>query len=491
LRRSEKWGHENAEYSISPPETARNLIFSLKFETKRVVYHLPSLGLNVSTQAQLAPRDPIAIPKEPPARGLRENRAGPLVLVVNTEAVTLEALQLTLEFEGFTVHQAPAPAPALALLEREDFAVVLADHELLMRDQSDLLSRAAIRQPYASIVALSSVFAVNQAMAQVSAGRIFGFVTKPWLREELIATIAAGAATAHTRKENAGLQQELRDLNHHAAQLQLRIEDLDAELSAKLRTLQTQGQLRQRGLEDAQHFCHHLLASRHPALAARSQHLLAIVHKITRLDGFNPESARRLVLAAAVCDLGMIGFEPALLERVLGNSSALTDADTETYETHPILSHNLACHFDSDPIVAEIVRNHHEHFDGSGFPAGIKGDAIPWLARCLAVAVYLVEKPVPHPAALEHLLAQAGRALDPAAVNLFFRIPNLVGDAALFRAPQPGRPGIGQSPVAPVFSLEGGAFNLDTSLTTQDLVKKLAPPIDRSAQLGQRLQTLG
>ena len=180
-----------------------------------------------------------------------------------------------------------------------------------------------------------------------------------------------------------------------------------------------------------------------------------------------------------------------MLERILGQTASLSDADTETYETHPILSHNLACHFDPDPVVAEIVRNHHEHFDGSGFPAGIKGDAIPWLARCLAVAVHIVEKPVPHPAALEHLLAQAGRTLDPAAVDLFFRIPNLVGDAALFRAPQPGQPSSGQSQAAPVFSLEGRALHLDTSLTTQDLVKKLAPPIDRSTQLGQRLQTLG
>ena len=91
----------------------------------------------MSTQTQLAARDPIVIPGVPPARGRKEDRACPLVLVVNTDAVTLEALQLTLEFEGFTVHQAPAPAPALALLEREDFAVVLADHELLLRDQSD------------------------------------------------------------------------------------------------------------------------------------------------------------------------------------------------------------------------------------------------------------------------------------------------------------------------------------------------------------------
>ena len=134
------------------------------------------------------------------------------------------------------------------------------------------------------------------------------------------------------------------------------------------------------------------------------------------------------------------------------------------------------------------MRNHHENFDGSGFPAGIKGDAIPWLARCLAVAVHLVEKPVPHPAAIEHLLAQAGRTLDPAAVNLFCRIPNLVGDAALFRAPHPGA---GQPLATPLYSLEGSTFNLDTSLTTQDLVKKLAPPVDRSTQLGQRLQTLG
>ena len=62
----------------------RGTYFLLKFETKRVVYHLPSLGLNVSPQTQLAPRDPIAIPEAPPSRGLRENRAGPLVLVVNT-----------------------------------------------------------------------------------------------------------------------------------------------------------------------------------------------------------------------------------------------------------------------------------------------------------------------------------------------------------------------------------------------------------------------
>jgi len=445
----------------------------------------------VFTKSQSAPRNPLAIPRAPLVYGRREHRASPLVLVVNSDAVTLEALQLTLEFEGFAVHHAQTSAPALALLEHEDFAVVLADHELLDQHEHDLLNRTAIRQPYASIVALSSVFTVNQAMEQVREGRLFGFVTKPWLREELIATVAAGVVTAATRKENASLQQELRDLNQNAVQLQFRIDALGTELGTKLQSLKAAGQLQQRGLEDALHFCHHILSSRSPRLAARSQHLVTIVRKFSQLDSFTPEAARRLLLAASLCDLGMIGFDQSLLERIQSGFANLSESDADTYETHPILSHNLACHFDPDPVVAAIVRSHHEHFDGSGFPEGLKGDAIPWLSRCLAVAVHVVDNVAPHPAALEAVIAQSGRTLDPAAVTLFCRIPSLVDDPALFRTPLPSEIPSNLSLVAPVYGDKAGSFHLDSKLTTEDLVKKLAPPIDRSTQLGQRLHVLG
>jgi hypothetical protein len=187
----------------------------------------------------------------------------------------------------------------------------------------------------------------------------------------------------------------------------------------------------------------------------------------------------------------MIGFDQGLLERIQSGFANLSESDAETYETHPILSHNLACHFDPDAAVAEIVRNHHERFDGSGFPDGLKGETIPWLARCLAVAVHVVDNTAPHPAALEAVIAQSGRALDPAAVTLFCRIPSLVDDPALFRTPLPSEIPAGLTLAAPLYGDRAGAFHLDSKLTTEDLVKKLAPPIDRSTQLGQRLQVLG
>lgn len=444
----------------------------------------------MSIKTQSGPRDPIAIPGEPYIYGRLEDRASPRVLIINADAVTLEALQLTLEFEGFGVHQAATSAPALALLEHEDFAVVLADHELLEQQEQDLLKRTAIRQPFASIVALTSVFSVNRAMEQVSAGHLFGFVTKPWLREELIATISAGAATATTRKENAGLRQELRDLNHSTTQLQMRIDSLGVELGAKLLALKSAGQLRQRSLESALQFCHHFLAYRNPLLAARSQQLVAIARKFSQLESFTPEAARQLVLGAALCDIGMVGFDHALLEQVNTGFASLTETETETYETHPLLSYNLASHFDPDPLVATLARNHHECFDGSGFPEGLKGDAIPWLARCLAVAVQWVEQASPHPAALEAVIAQSGRTLDPAAVNLFCRIPSLVDDPELFRTPLARELLNNLNLTAPLYGPESAALKFDRKLSTGDLLKKLAP-IDRSTQLGQRLQVLG
>lgn len=428
---------------------------------------------------------------EPYIYGRLEDRASPLVLIINADAVTLEALQLTLEFEGFGVHQAPTSAPALALLEHEDFAVVLADHELLEQQEQDLLKRTAIRQPFASIVALTSVFSVNRAMEQVSAGHLFGFVTKPWLREELVATISAGAATATTRKDNAGLRQELRDLNHSAAQLQMRIDSLGVELGAKLLALKTAGQVRQRSLESALHFCHHFLAYRNPQLAARSQHLVAIARKFSQLESFTPEAARQLVLGAALCDSGMVGFDYALLDQVNNGFATLTETETEIYETHPLLSYNLASHFDPDPLVATLVRNHHECFDGSGFPEGLKGDTIPWLARCLAVAVQWVENSSPHPAALEAVIAQSGKTLDPAAVTLFCRIPSLVDDPELFRTPLAREMLTSLDLTAPLYGPESAAFKQGSTLSTEDLFKKLAPPVDRSTKLGQRLQVLG
>jgi hypothetical protein len=93
---------------------------------------------------------------------------------------------------------------------------------------------------------------------------------------------------------------------------------------------------------------------------------------------------------------------------------------------HPIYSQTLAALVDPGTEVGETIRAHHESFDGSGFPDGLAGPAIPWAARCLAVAVGFVESGLPKAAATEAILAESGRAYDPEAVRLFLKVTHMV-----------------------------------------------------------------
>lgn len=96
-----------------------------------------------------------------------------------------------------------------------------------------------------------------------------------------------------------------------------------------------------------------------------------------------PEAdAAALRLAARLHDIGMV----AIPDAVLNKTSALDPEEWAALREHPAIA---AGWFDQVPALkhlAPIVRHHHERYDGSGYPGGLKGEAIPFLARVLAVA---------------------------------------------------------------------------------------------------------
>ena len=72
--------------------------------------------------------------------------------------------------------------------------------------------------------------------------------------------------------------------------------------------------------------------------------------------------------------------------------------------------------------MSETIRSHHEHFDGTGYPDGLKGQEIPWTARCLSVIVAYVARVSSgrtHEYALEQLLIKSDRDFDPRALQAF------------------------------------------------------------------------
>jgi len=132
-----------------------------------------------------------------------------------------------------------------------------------------------------------------------------------------------------------------------------------------------------------------------------------------------------LKAAAWLCDLGLIGVSREVVRNFSQHPSRLRPNELSGIHNHPVYSQTIAAHLDSRVLLGETIRAHHERYDGGGFPDGIGGQAIPWTARCLAVAVWYVESGLTGDQAAKAMQAEANHALDPDAVLLFLRATRL------------------------------------------------------------------
>ncbi len=98
--------------------------------------------------------------------------------------------------------------------------------------------------------------------------------------------------------------------------------------------------------------------------------------------GLDDEVCRGIYLAAAIHDIGKIGIPSEILSR----PGKLLDIEFALVKTHAEEGYNILKKVDFPWDIAEIVRQHHERLDGSGYPRGLRGDEILLEAKIIAVA---------------------------------------------------------------------------------------------------------
>ncbi|MCD4813331.1 HD domain-containing protein [bacterium] len=130
--------------------------------------------------------------------------------------------------------------------------------------------------------------------------------------------------------------------------------------------------------------------------------------------------------ACLLHDLGKIGIE----DRILQKETPLTFEERMNIERHPVIGSQLLQSVGSLADVAEIVRFHHEKYDGTGYPDRLKGEAIPRLARVLAVADSFdamtsdrpYRKALSYHQAVDQLRTCSGLQFDPDLVDVFLQV---------------------------------------------------------------------
>jgi putative two-component system response regulator len=157
-------------------------------------------------------------------------------------------------------------------------------------------------------------------------------------------------------------------------------------------------------------------------------HILRMAHfsmLIARELGLSEDQQQLLLEAAPMHDIGKVGIADAVLLK----PGRLTPEEFEVMKQHAVYGYELLSGSSSVLLQtgAEIARGHHEKYDGTGYPYGIKGDEIPIFSRIVAVAdvfdALTSERPYKKAweveAAVDFLVAGAGSHFDPACVTAF------------------------------------------------------------------------
>lgn len=348
------------------------------------------------------------------------------ILIVDDEPIVLAALKETLERERYHVVATTSASKALEILREREFAIIISDQRMPEMMGLDFLIESKKLRPLSSRILITAVLSLPTIVDAINKGEIFRFVAKPWLREELTTTVKNAIHRYELIVKNEQLTIETQRLND-----QLTI--ANAALGSQVKSLEAQKQELDRvnrdlatRYEHSLDLCVRILTTYDPLLGGQTKAMVEIAKKMANTEHFSDDERHVLVASAWLCDLGLIGVGRELMRNFRSAPHRLSERELTTLHSHPIYSQTLASFVDSRSAVGETIRAHHERFDGTGYPDGLSGLNIPWTARCLAVAVWFVESGMSRDQAIENVVAESGKALDPEAVRLFLKVTHLL-----------------------------------------------------------------
>jgi diguanylate cyclase (GGDEF)-like protein len=168
------------------------------------------------------------------------------------------------------------------------------------------------------------------------------------------------------------------------------------------------------------------LVARDSSMRAHLEHLNRLAHEFGGALELSKADTNSLLLGATLHDIGKI----ALPHKLLSKPASLSRTEREVVRRHPVLGTVLIEHIPGFRDASVAVRHHHERFDGTGYPDGLKGDDIPYLARVVtlidAFSAMVIDRPhhkrIGRTAAIHELRKGAGTQFDPVLVERFAAI---------------------------------------------------------------------
>ena len=336
----------------------------------------------------------------------------PLILAVDDEEPIRKLLRVNFTVDGYDVITASNGISALELMEEYKPDLVILDIMMPKMDGYAIAERLR-RQDETRVIPIIMVTALREADDRVKAWELGadGFLSKPVELRELLTRV------------NSLLK--VKDYNDHLRDHQ---RELEAELAKRTEELQQAFRKTKTASLETIHRLSRAAEYRDEDTGTHIQRVIHYAAAIARQMGLDDESVKSILYAAPMHDVGKIGIP----DRILRKPEKLDPDEWETMKKHTIIGAEILSGSDADfiELAGVIALTHHEKWDGSGYPDGLKGTDIPLAGRITAIAdvfdALTSKRPYKDPFSVEEALSiiEEGRGshFGPKIVDAFFTI---------------------------------------------------------------------
>ncbi len=304
------------------------------------------------------------------------------ILCVDDEANILSAMRRLFRPSGYRVLTADSGAKGLEIIELEKGNVnaVISDMRMPNMNGAEFLTK--VRQKYPDImrILLTGYSDMDSTVDAINEGQIYRYVSKPWNEVELISCVKEALNIQHLKAEKERLEKLTQEQNHQLKTLNASLEEKVAKRTADLKTAHER--LKKSFLTSIKIFSS-LIELRGGKVAGHSRRTADLARKIAVSMKLPIKDVNDIFLAGLLHDIGKIGFSDELLNKP---PIKMTLEERKIFCEHAVKGEELLMPLEDMMGAAIIIRSHHEHFDGSGYPEKLAGEQIPLGSRILAVA---------------------------------------------------------------------------------------------------------
>ncbi|HYL62893.1 MAG TPA: HD domain-containing phosphohydrolase [Candidatus Methylomirabilis sp.] len=343
------------------------------------------------------------------SEGASQPNPAVLVLAVDDDSPALKLLCLMLSAPVFHCVAANNGEEALVALQRQPFDAIISDLCMPGMSGMELLGEARRHHPHAAFLVTTGVDDVEVGVRAMRSGAD-DYLVKPLLECAVVASLERAL-------QKRRLEQEVENYRLH---LETIVGERTGQLQAALQQIE-------RSYEDTLQALGAAIDLRDNETAGHSRRVCRYSLEMANAMGLPEAQLSNVARAAYLHDIGKLGIP----DRILLKPGPLTADERKLMQEHVQIGFDIVKSIPFLSDAAEIVLTHHERFDGSGYPRGLKGEQIAIGSRIFAVADTLdaitSDRPYHRAAgfefARETIRRLSGTHFDPQVVNVFVRIP--------------------------------------------------------------------